>query len=153
MIECHPRCCDEIAATFACVRVCVRKSQWKRQKPDWITFLSVQRRAHSPKSVSALSKVSARIFPSVANGIKRPRDTNVIFIASQAPRYFRLAYAPSSVLSVQKAFYRRNQRNRRKQQTREKRRRTEERGYRSNSLLCEILFALLPFYSHDANAR
>lgn len=83
-------------------------------------------------------KSSARIFASVADGIKRPRDTNVIFIANQAPRYFRLAYAPSSVFSDQKVLYRRDQRNRRKQQTRGKRR----RGYWSSSLLlCEVLFS------------
>jgi len=89
---------------------CVRKSQWKCQKPDWITFLPVQWRALSSKSVSVLSKVSIRIFASVADGIKRPRDTNVIFIANQAPCYFRLVYAPSTVFSDQKAFYRRNRR-------------------------------------------
>jgi len=104
----------------------------------------------SSKSVSVLSKVSTRIFASVADGIKRPRDTNVIFIANQAPCYFRLAYAPSTVFSDQKAFYRRSQ-------TVENNKRGErdrgemKRGYWSNSLLYEIFFALLLFYSHDAN--
>lgn len=70
------------------------------------SFLSNGRARLSGEICQCVIKSSAWIFASVADGIKRPRDTNVIFIASQAPRYFRLAYAPSSVLS-QKAFYRR----------------------------------------------
>lgn len=70
------------------------------------SFLSTGKKRSLFEICQRVIKISARIFTSVADGIKRPRDTNVIFIFSQnqASRYFRLVHAPSNMFLDQKAF-------------------------------------------------
>lgn len=63
------------------------ESQWKRQKPDWITFLPVQRGAALSGICQHVIESLARIFaPDHPRDKTRPRDTNVIFIAHRGKR-------------------------------------------------------------------